>query len=587
MDLREYEQKKFAIAEIMRAISRLIPDNQVEWRERIHGLFARLAEDRFNLVVVGRFSRGKTSLMNAILGTDRLPTGIAPLTSVITTVTYGSKERVVLRFNNRLLETEIPIEALPQHITQQGNPGNVKQIKTAEIQLPVEILRRGFYFVDTPGLGSVIVENTLTTEAFLPEADAFILVTSYDSPLSEEEMRFFKAGSSAGRRIFVVLNKHDMVSFDDRNAVLTFVDQQLQRIFGRSTPQIFSVSSIEGLEAKRLHDTSRLAANGIPELEKQLVSFLLTEKNTEFLLRMCDRIRELLRDLPSSKEIAGLNLQLDALSKEFGRKDELASIEPFTAPTAALTNLHRLRSCEVCAHIHEKQWEFLCKYQYEMIINPNEQEHFANRGGFCPFHTWEYESISSPYGICNGYPGLLDHLAAELRDAVSIAGPRSDLVARICRLLPTQEDCVLCGVRDRAELEAIATVAKRLEENGANALKSLSATCLPHVAMLIEAVRDADVIRDLIERQAVVLQRFAEDMRRYALKHDAVRRYLASQEETTVAERALLSVVGRRRINFVARQTGTPRSRGPAEGTVPSTNLHGVAKGISCDADRN
>jgi hypothetical protein len=55
----------------------------------------------------------------------------------------------------------------------------------AEIQLPAEILRRGFYFVDTPGLGSVIVENTLTTETFLPEADAFVLVTSYESPLSE------------------------------------------------------------------------------------------------------------------------------------------------------------------------------------------------------------------------------------------------------------------------------------------------------------------------------------------------------------------------------------------------------------------
>jgi len=37
------------------------------------------AEDRFNLVVVGRLSRGKTSLMNAIMGTDRLPTGMVPL----------------------------------------------------------------------------------------------------------------------------------------------------------------------------------------------------------------------------------------------------------------------------------------------------------------------------------------------------------------------------------------------------------------------------------------------------------------------------------------------------------------------------
>jgi len=50
----------------------------------------------------------------------------------------------------------------------------------------------------------VIVENTLTAEAFLPEADAFILVTGYESPLSEEELRFFKAGAASGKRIFIV-----------------------------------------------------------------------------------------------------------------------------------------------------------------------------------------------------------------------------------------------------------------------------------------------------------------------------------------------------------------------------------------------
>jgi ribosome biogenesis GTPase A len=177
MDLREYEQSKFAIAEILRSASACVPEREDGLRVRLQNLFARLAEERSNLVVLGRFNRGKTSLMNAILRTDRLPTGIVPLTSVITTVGYGSKERVVLKYDSRILDHEIPIEALPQHITQQGNAGNVQRIKTAEVQLPAEILRRGFYFVDTPGLGSVIEENTFTTEAFLPEADALILVT--------------------------------------------------------------------------------------------------------------------------------------------------------------------------------------------------------------------------------------------------------------------------------------------------------------------------------------------------------------------------------------------------------------------------
>jgi small GTP-binding protein len=315
MDLREYEQSKFAIAEILRSAATRVPEQKTE-REQIEGLFARLAEDRFNLVVVGRFNRGKTSLMNAILGSDRLPTGIVPLTSVITTVRYGSKERVILKYDHRSLDTEIPIESLPQHITQQGNPGNVQRIKTAEVQLPAEILRRGFYFVDTPGLGSVIVENTLTTEAFLPEADAFVLVTSYESPLSDDEMRFFKAGSSSGRRIFVILNKQDTVAPEQRQTVLSFVREQLDVFFGRVTPPIFSVSSTDGLQAKLLADEARLAASGIPNLEKELISFLLNEKSSEFLLQMCDRAREFLHELRPSAEIENLRLRIGSYPQD-------------------------------------------------------------------------------------------------------------------------------------------------------------------------------------------------------------------------------------------------------------------------------
>jgi small GTP-binding protein len=557
MDLREYEQKKFAIAEILRAASHVIPDEHKEHRERLQELFTRLAEDRFNLVVVGRFSRGKTSLMNAILGTDRLPTGIAPLTSVITTVTYGSKEQAILKFEKRILNQEVSIDSLPQYITQQGNPGNVRGIKTAEIRLPVEILRRGFYFVDTPGLGSVIVENTLTTESFLPEADAFILVTSYESPLSEEDMRFFKAGSSSGRRIFVVLNKHDTVSLENRNTALAFVHEQLHKLFGRSAPQVFSVSSIEGLEAKRSGHAASLAASGIQELERQLLRFLLTEKSSEFLLRMCNRVRDFLQELPPSKEVANFNLQLGALVKQFGQESE--AVEPLEGSTAAVANLHQVRSCEICAHIADELWDFLCQYQYQIIVDFDEQQRFASRGGFCPFHTWEYGSIASPYGTCNGYPALLDQLAAELRDAASMTNLRGVLITKLQHLLPTQDDCVICRVRDKAEQEAIDAAGRRLEDDKTEALKSLSAFCLPHFVKLVTEVRNEDTVRNLIDRQAAVLQRFSEDMRRFVLKIDGVRRYLASHEETIVAERGLVSVAGRRQVNFSPRPIGAPR----------------------------
>ena len=553
MDLREYEQSKFAIAEILRAASTCVPEQRIELHEHLRNLFVRLAEDRFKLVFVGRFNRGKTSLMNALLATDRLPTGIVPLTSVITAVGYGSKERVILKYQSRGLDSEIPLEALPQHVTQQGNPGNVQGITRAEIQLPAEILRRGFYFVDTPGLGSAIVENTLTTEAFLPEADAFVLVTSYESPLSEEEVRFFKAATISGRRPFIVLNKHDTVSTDEQAAVLDFTREQLGAFFTPETPPIFSVSSTDGLRAKQSGDAARLNTSGIPELEAQLFAFLLGEKSSVFLARTCDRVRKFLHELPPSAKIESLAVEIDDLVRQFSQRDQSLSLRQVGDPAEAFPNLHRLSTCEICAQIANRLWNFLSKYQYELIINSGERQSFANRGGLCPFHAWQLQSVASPYGMCVGYPPLLDRLSVELNDLASGAF-LEDVPKKLAKLVPNDQECALCDVRNGAEKDAVAATVRRLKESGERAINSLSAICLPHVALLAAAIQDGDLARSVLKRQAAILRRYAEDMRRYAVKHDAVRRYLASQEETTAAERGLLLVSGRRQVNSAPRE---------------------------------
>lgn len=179
MDLIDYERAKFELAAILRSAGATLTKARPDVVMPFSDLFARLAEDRFNLAVIGRFSRGKSSLMNAMLHTDRLPTGILPLTSVITTVSYGSIEQVFIEHEGWTLQEEVALDALPNYVTQQGNPGNRKRVRFAHVKLPAELLRRGFHFVDTPGLGSAIVANTRTTERFLPQVDAFMLVTGF------------------------------------------------------------------------------------------------------------------------------------------------------------------------------------------------------------------------------------------------------------------------------------------------------------------------------------------------------------------------------------------------------------------------
>ncbi len=96
--LPTYRDSRLELGDMIRAalhLARGAGDEEAEKRAR--ELLARLAADRFQLAVVGQFSRGKTTLMNALLGGAYLPMGALPMTSVITTVRYGSQPPAMVR----------------------------------------------------------------------------------------------------------------------------------------------------------------------------------------------------------------------------------------------------------------------------------------------------------------------------------------------------------------------------------------------------------------------------------------------------------------------------------------------------------
>jgi len=538
MDLQKYDRMKTTLAEILRsATMRAIPDRE---RDTVRTLFARLAEDRFNLVVVGRFSRGKTTLMNAMLGTDRLPTGIVPVTSVITTVTYGTVEQVVLYYQHTNLFMEIPIAQLADHITEQGNPGNRRRVRTAEVQLPAELLRRGFHFIDTPGLGSSIIENTRTTEAFLPEADAFILVTSYDSPLSEEEQRILQTVHSSGRRIFVVVNKQDCVSATQRQEVLDHIGSQLSAIFGETPPPIFSLSAQQALERRLRGDIAQLGETGLPVLEATLINFLVNEKRREFLLNMCNRIGAILDSQPGAdQDLARLGELRGAIES---MRPTTVPADPLPAPSISISPT--LRNCEVCAKIDEALFNFLARYQYDLHGDQRVQTDLAARRGLCGPHTWQFEAIAAPTEICTGFAAVVERQSAFLRAAArnEPTGPLACQAVDVA--LPTVASCIACEVARRAAGDAVDAAVRRLARDTKAALRELSAICLPHLRLLLASLTDANLVRAVLLRHADLLDRIAEDMQHFAIKREGVQRHLMTREEEAAGTRALRVLVG-------------------------------------------
>jgi small GTP-binding protein len=341
--IRRYDETKFALASIAQAGMQLCRELTDEEGQRLYqSLLAKIAEDRFNLAVLGSFNRGKSTLMNAILGMDRLPTGILPHTSVITTVTYGSQEQVLIRCAGWALSQKIPLEKLDDYITERGNPGNHRRATVAEIQLPAEILRRGLSLIDTPGIGSGIAANTNTTERFLPEIDGAIFVSSVESPIGETEVRFLRRIYKEVGKVFVVINKLDLLSEKDQREVLAFVNTHLEAELKARDFSLFAISAKSALNAKLRGDKESLKKSGLLQLEQAISEFLSAEKASHFCNRVLDRLAELLKRQKLEIEIS-LRANDREHSTEKLREDFKREIKDLSANASSIASSLRAK----------------------------------------------------------------------------------------------------------------------------------------------------------------------------------------------------------------------------------------------------
>ena len=248
-------------------------------------LWERLTGARFHLAVLGQFKRGKSTLLNALLGEPLLPSAVVPVTSVPTLLSWGQSPRVQVHFRGGKAvdlmpkgEGAIP-QMLAQYVTEEGNPKNSKGVAHVEVQHSSPLLHQGVVLIDTPGIGSTFVHNTDAALAFLPHCDAALFVVSADPPITQVELEFLRAVRSKVVRLFFVLNKVDYLADEERQLVVAFLRQVLkEEVSNDSSEPIFAVSARQGLEARLKGDRSLWHKSGMDRLERHLVEFLAREK---------------------------------------------------------------------------------------------------------------------------------------------------------------------------------------------------------------------------------------------------------------------------------------------------------------------
>jgi GTPase SAR1 family protein len=293
-----------------------------------HWLSQKLSEHVFNLVAAGQFKRGKSTVINALLGEPLVPAGVVPLTSVITVIQSGAAPAAyaTLRYGEK---RPIRIADLGEYVTERGNPANAKSVERVIVEHPSPWLADGVRLVDTPGIASVYEHNTEETRKYLPQADAVLFIASVDQPVSRAELDFLRDIRRYASKIFCLLNKTDYLRPDELQESLAFSVRAIRDALGSDDVPVFPVSARLALEGKMGNDAESLSRSGFPAFERALRSFMAQEKTDAWLSSLARGLERLLTqarftlDLESKALIEPLD-RIEANLALFRREKERA-----------------------------------------------------------------------------------------------------------------------------------------------------------------------------------------------------------------------------------------------------------------------
>lgn len=280
----------------------------------------RLENKKITIAVIGQFKRGKTTLINTILGRPILPVGIVPITAAITRIEYAQQEGTAgdiatVYFRNGLCE-EVPAADLHMYISEQENHDNERDVAEVELLTDAEFLKDGLTLVDTPGVGSVHENNSKSAVDFAKESDGVVFMLSVDSPLNQIEVDFLKKVRRFAGKFYFAVNKIDRVD-----------EEELAEYMEYCTALISNIMELEEEDAKalKLIPVSAKKNIGVDALT-EMIRKDLVERGAEIMersvgLKLLEILSSTRRQIASYREV--LKMAPNVFNRRFQEMKQL------------------------------------------------------------------------------------------------------------------------------------------------------------------------------------------------------------------------------------------------------------------------
>ncbi len=302
------------IEELQKVTQELGQQNLIAFRDNslsiqtdeLSQLKEKLDNEKFYLVVIGLFKRGKSSLVNALVKKEIVPYSVVPLTSVVTMLEYGEDNYAKIFFNDKRVEV-CDVESIHEYVTETENPLNKKNVSYVNVFINSDFLKK-VTLVDTPGIGSTFENNTETTYSFVERIDAALFILSADLPISKTEVEFLSELKKTVPKIIFVLNKIDLISDAERKRIISFNEDVLKKILDVDTINILPVSAKLAVEGFQSSDKEIYSRSGLDSLASEIERMLAKDKQDVIAASAKNQFNSLL-----GKTETLLNIQLKAL----------------------------------------------------------------------------------------------------------------------------------------------------------------------------------------------------------------------------------------------------------------------------------
>lgn len=303
-------------------------ENGREYEKMINAMQERIASELYRVAVIGEFKRGKSSLVNAIIGAQVLPTDILPMTAAVTRVTYGEERRIIVHYKDGRQE-ERSVEQLIDFATKfdAEKEKTAATIREIEVHYPSVLCKNHIDIIDTPGLNDNEAMTDVTL-GVLGDIDAAIMVISANEPLSltEQGLILNMIGQRQIRHIIFAVTHIDAVSSRParQDAMIDFIrgrlcgdlmskalerwqgdqlqTEKVRRILEK--PDIFGVSSVLAMDGFIQDNEELLEQSRFPVFKRELLALLTAAQSADVIEKTKDAARDVRSMLPKWHEAA-------------------------------------------------------------------------------------------------------------------------------------------------------------------------------------------------------------------------------------------------------------------------------------------